>query len=47
MVGFGDGDTGAGCGVCSGLAVNTPEQRHWADKCRLGISNFNDKISFN
>ena len=27
--GVGDGGTGAVCGVCSGLAVKTPERRHW------------------
>ena len=29
MFGVGDGDTGAGCGVCFRLAIKTPERRHW------------------
>ena len=34
MFRVGDGDTGAVCGVCSGLAVKTPERRHWH---RIGV----------
>ena len=34
MSGVGDGDAGAMCGVCSGLAVKTPERRHW---CRADV----------
>ena len=34
MFGVGSGDTGAGCGVCSGLTVKTPERRHC---CRNGV----------
>ena len=30
----GDRDAGALFGVCSGLAVKTPERRHW---CRAGV----------
>ena len=33
MFGDGDGGTGAVCGVCSGLAVKTPERRQW---CHAG-----------
>ena len=29
MFGIGDGDTGARCGMCSGLAIKTLERRHW------------------
>ena len=29
MFGVGDGGAGAACGVCSRLAMKTPERRHW------------------
>ena len=72
MLEVGDWDAGLWCWICLGLAVTTPERRHWcrsgvfivvfgqvwhlallcfccwrsASKYQLGISNFNDKISF-
>lgn len=29
LFGVGDGGAGAGCEICSGLAVGVPEGRHW------------------
>ena len=29
MLGVDDGDAGTVCGVCSGLAMKTPERCHW------------------
>ena len=34
MFGVGKTDAGAVCGVCSGLAMKIPGQRHW---CRAGV----------